>query len=122
MENERAKEKKQVWRNFMWAAMFLSILLFAVMGILLYMLIPDLKISPGTEKSLLLVASILSLAALFTWIFRYRPAFKIYRREYKVELEMVEKSRAFKVSLFLLIFLGFVIGWYLAHQAGFMPF
>jgi membrane protein YdbS with pleckstrin-like domain len=117
MENERAKEKKQVWRNFMWAAMFLLILLFAAMGILFYILL-----SHDTEKLLLLIVSILSLAALFTWIFRYRPAFKIYRREYKVELEMVEKSRAFKVSLFLLIFLGFVIGWYFAHQAGFTQF
>ena len=41
MENERPKEKKQVLRNFMWAAMFLLILCFAAMGILFYMLIPE---------------------------------------------------------------------------------
>ena len=51
MENKRAKEKKQVLRNFMWAAMLLLILLFAAMGILFYLLIPDLQISPGTENS-----------------------------------------------------------------------
>ena len=117
MENERTKEKKQVLRHFIWAAMFLLILLFADMGILLYILL-----SHDTEKLLLLIVSILSLAVLFAWMFGYRPAFKIYRREYKVELEMLEKSRAFKVFLFLLIFLGFVIGWYFAYQAGFTQF
>ena len=76
MENERIKKKKQVLRNFMWAAMFLLTLLFAAMGILFYMLIPDLQISPGTEKLLLLVASIFLLAALFIWVFWYRLALK----------------------------------------------
>ena len=117
MENGRAKEKKQVLRDFIRTAIFLMILLFAVLGILFYILL-----SHDTEKLLLLIVSILSLAALFTWMFGYRPAFKIYRRQYKVELEMLEKSRAFKVFLFLLIFLGFVIGWYFAHQAGFTQF
>ena len=46
METERAKEKKQVLRNFMWAAIFLNILLFAGVGILFYVLIPNLQISP----------------------------------------------------------------------------
>ena len=114
MENGRAKEKKQVSRDFIRTAIFLMILLFAVLGILFYMLF-----SHGTEKLLLLVVSILSLAALLTWIFWYRPAFKRYKKAYKAELEMLEKSRAFKVFLFLLIFLGFVIGWcfyYFRHQ------
>ena len=119
MENERAKQKKQALRNFGWTAIFLMILLFAAMGILFYMLIPDLKISPGTKKYLLLVVSMLSLAALLTWIFWYRPAFKRYKKAYKAELEMLEKSRVFNVFLFLLIFLGSVIGWcfyYFRHQ------
>ena len=124
MENERAKEKKQVLRNFMWAAMFLLILLFAAMGILFYMLIPDLQISPGTAKLLLLVASIFLLAALFIWIFWYRLALKEYKREYKEELEMFEeskisvflKSRAFKVLLFLMILLAAGIGWYIGDR------
>ena len=122
MENGRTKEKKQVLRNFMWAAIFLCSLLFAVMGILFYMRIPNLQISPispNTEKLLLFAASILSLAALFAWIFGYRPALKKYKREYKEELEKLEKSkmgiffsnRAFYLFLFLLIFLGAVIGW-----------
>ena len=98
MENEHAKAKKQVLRNFVWAAMFLLILLFAAMGILFYMLIPDLQISPGTEKLLLLVASIFLLAALFIWVFWYRLALKKYKGEYKKELEMFEKS---KISIFL---------------------
>ena len=72
MENERAKEKKQVLGNFMWATMFILILLFAALGILFYMLIPDLQISPGTEKLLLLAVPILLLAAFFAWIFWYR--------------------------------------------------
>ena len=108
----------------MWAAMFLLILLFAAIGILFYMLIPDLQISPGTEKLLLLVASILVLAALFTWVFWYRLAFKRYTKEYKEELEMFEKSkisiflksRAFKVLLFLMIFLAAGIGWYIGDR------
>ena len=124
MENERAKEKKQGLRNFMWAAMFLLILLFAAMGILFYMLIPDLQISPGTAKLLLLVASIFLLAALFIWIFWYRLALKEYKREYKEELEMFEeskisvflKSRAFKVLLFLMILLAAGIGWYIGDR------
>ena len=126
MENEPTTEKKQVLRNFIWAAIFLCSLLFAVMGILFYMLIPKLQIlpiSPNTKQLLLLAASILSLAALFTWIFRYRPAFKKYKREYKEELERLEKSkmgifcnRAFYVFLFLLILLGAVIGWYFGDR------
>ena len=119
MENERTKEKKQVLRNFVSATMFLSILLFAVMGILFYMLIPDLQISPNTKKLLLLVVSILSLTALFAWIFWYRLALKKYKREYKEELEKLENSkmgiflsnRVFYLFLFLLILLGAVIGW-----------
>ena len=117
METERAKEKKQVLRNFMWAAIFLNILLFAGVGILFYVLIPNLQISPispNTEKLLLLAVSILLLAGLFIWGFWYRLAFKRYKREYKEELEMFEKSkrgRAFKVLVFLLILLGVVIGW-----------
>ncbi len=127
MENERTTEKKQVLRNFIWATMFLSILLFAVMGILFYMLIPKLQIlpiSPNTKQLLLFAASFLSLAALFTWIFGYRPALKKYKREYKEELEKLEKSkmgiflsnRAFYVFLFLLILLGAVIGWYFGDR------
>ena len=122
MENERTKEKKQVLRNFISATMFLCSLLFAVIGILFYRLIPGLQISPispGTEKLLLLLVSMLLLAALFAWIFGYRPAFKKYKREYKEELEKLEKSkigiflsnRAFYVFLFLLILLSAVIGW-----------
>jgi cell division septal protein FtsQ len=116
IENERTKEKKQVLRNFMWATMFLSILLFAAMGILFYMLIPDLQISPNTEKLLLSVVSILSLAALFAWIFWYRLALKEYKREYKEELEKLEKSKmgiffSGRVLFFLLL-LSAVIGWY----------
>ena len=119
MENERAKEKKQVLGNFMWAAMFLLTLLFAAMGILFYMLIPDLQILPGTQKRLLLVASIFLLAALFIWVFWYRLALKKYRREWKEELEVFEKSkisiflnsRAFKVFLFLMILFAAGIGW-----------
>lgn len=124
MENERTTEKKQVLRNFMWAAMFLLILCFAAMGILFYMLIPDLQISPGTEKLLLFVASIFLLAALFTWVFWYRPALKKYKREYKEEIEMFEKSkisiflssRVFKVLLFLMILVAFGIGWYMGDR------
>ena len=116
MENEHAKEKKQVLRNFMWATVFLCSLLFAVMGILFYMLIPKLQISPispNTEKLLLFAASILSLTALFAWIFGYRPAFKKYKREYQEELEKLEKSN---VLLYLLILLGAVIGWYFGDR------
>ena len=122
MENELAKEKKQVFRNFMWATIFQLSLLFAALGILFYRLIPGLQISPispGTEKLLLLVVSILLIAALVAWIFGYRPALKKYKREYKEELEKLEKSkmgiffsnRAFYVFLFLLILLSAVIGW-----------
>ena len=122
MENGRAREKKQVLRNFMWAAIFLLILLFAAMGVLFYMLIPKLQISPispETEKLLLVVVSILGLAALLIWIFWYRLAFKKYKREYKEELRVFEKSkrgRAFKVLLFLLILLGAGIGWYFGDR------
>ena len=130
MENEHAKEKKQALRNFMWATLFLSILLFAALGILFYRLIPNLQISPispispNTEKLLLLVGSILSFAALLTWVFWYRLALKKYKREYKEELEKLEKSkmgilfsnRAFYVFLFLLILLGAVIGWYFGDR------
>ena len=127
MENEHAKEKKQVLRNFMWATMVLLILLFAAMGILFYMVIPNLKISPislGTEKLLLLLASIFLLAALFTWVFWYRLALKRYKREYTEELEKLEKSkmgiflssRAFYVFLFFMILLGAVIGWYFGDR------
>ena len=122
MENGRTREKKQVLRNFMWAAIFLLILLFAVMGVLFYMLIPKLQISPispEAEKLLLVVVSILGLAALLIWIFWYRLAFKKYKREYKEELRVFEKSkrgRAFKVLLFLLILLGAGIGWYFGDR------
>lgn len=124
MENERAEEKKQVLRNFMWAAMFLLTLLFAAMGILFYMLIPDLQILPGTEKLLLLVAAIFLLAALFIWVFWYRLALKKCKREYKEELGMFEKSkisiflnsRAFKVLLFLMILFAAGIGWYIGDR------
>lgn len=127
MENERAKEKKQVLRSFMWATMFLLILLFAAIGILFYVLIPNLQISPislGTEKPLLLVVSVLLLAALFTWIFWYRFALKKYKKEYKDELEKLEKSkigiffsgRAFIVLLFLIILLGAGIGWFFGDR------
>ena len=127
MENERTTEKKQVLRNFMWAAVFLLVLLFAVMGILFYILIPNLQISPispGTKQLLLFAASILSLTALFAWIFGYRPALKKYKREYKEELEKLEKSkmgiflsnRAFYVFLSLLILLGAGIGWYFGDR------
>ena len=127
MENERTTEKKQVLKNFIWATMFLWILLFAVMGILFYLLIPKLQISPispGTKQLLLFAASILSLAALFAWIFGYRLAFKKYKIEYKEELEMFEKSkisrflsgRAFKVLLFLMILLAAGIGWYFGDR------
>ena len=124
MENERAKEKKQVLRNFMWAVMFLLTLVFAAMGILFYMLIPDLKISPDTEKLLLLVASIFMLAAFFIWVFWYRPALKKYKGEYKEKLEVFErskisrflKSRAFKVLLFLMILLAAGLGWYIGDR------
>ena len=122
MENELAKEKKQVLRNFVWAAIFFWSLIFAAMGILFYMQLPNLQISPispGTEKLLLLIVSILLIAALFAWIFGYRPALKKYKREYKKELEKLEKSRmgiflssrAFYLFLFLLILLSAVIGW-----------
>ena len=114
MENERAKAKKRVLRNFMWATMVLLILCFAAMGILFYMLIPDLQISPASKKLLLLVASIFLLAALFIWVFWDRPALKKYKREYKEEIEIFEKSkisiflrsRAFKMLLFLMILLA----------------
>ncbi len=118
MENERTEEKKQVLRNFMWAAIFFWSLLFAAMGILFYMQLPNLQISPispGTEKLLLLSVSILGLAAFFAWVFWYRLAFKECKREYREELEKMENSkrgRVFKVLLFLLILLGGVIGWY----------
>ena len=126
MENEHAR-KKQVLRNFMWATMVLLILLFAAIGILFYMLIPNLQISPispGTQKLLLLVASIFLLAALFTWGFWYRLALKKYRKEYKEELEKLEKSkmriflnsRAFYVFLFLMLLLSAVIGWYFGDR------
>ena len=124
MENERAKEKKQVLRNFMWAAMFLLTLLFTAMGILFYTLIPDQQISPGTEKLLLLVASIFLLAALFVWVFWYRLALKKCKRECKEELKIFEKSkisifldsRAFIVLLFLIILLAVGIGWYIGDR------
>ncbi len=127
MENEHAKEKKQVLRNFMWAAVFLCSLLFAAIGILSYMRIPNLQILPislGTEKLLLLVVSILLIAALFTWVFWYKLALKKYRKEYKEELEKLEKSkmgifvssRAFYVFLFLMLLLSAVIGWYFGDR------
>lgn len=116
MENERAKEKKQVLRNFMWATIFLSILLFAATGILFYMLIPDLQISPGPEKLLLFLTSIFLLAALSAWVFWYRPTLKKYKKEYKEELEMLESSRMFKVLLFLMILLAAGIGWYVGDR------
>ena len=127
METERAKEKKQVLRNFRWAMVFQLTLLFAALGILFYMLIPKLQISPispNTEKLLLLAAAILWLAALFARVFWYRLALKKYKREYKEEVEKLEKSkiaiffrgRAFKVLLFLLILLGVVIGWRLGDM------
>ena len=124
MENKRAKEKKQVLRNFMWAAMLLLILLFVAMGILFYLLIPDLQISPGTEKHLLFVASIFLLAALFTWVFWYRLALKKYKTGYKEEIEIFEKSkisifldsRAFKVLLYLMILVAAGIGWYIGDR------
>ena len=127
MENEHAKEKKQVLRNFMWATMVLLILLFAAIGILFYMVIPNLQISPispGTQKLLLIVASIFLLAALSTWIFWYRLALGRYKGEYTEELEKLEKSRmgiflssrAFYVFLFLMILLGAVIGWYFGDR------
>ncbi|MCY3743261.1 MAG: hypothetical protein OXH00_19760 [Candidatus Poribacteria bacterium] len=127
MENEHGKERKQVLRNFMWATMFLLVLGFAALGILFYILIPNLQISPispGTEKLLLLAVSILLLIALFAWIFWYRPAVKQYKREYKEELEMFEKSkisrflsgRAFKVLLFLMILLAAGIGWFFGDR------
>ncbi len=121
MENERTEEKKQVLRNFMRASMFLLILLFSVIGILFYMLIPDLQISPGTEKLLLLSVSILGLAAFFAWIFWYRPARKRHTKEYKAELEKSKlaiflSSRAFYGLLFLMILLAIGIGWYIGHQ------
>lgn len=121
IENERAKEKKQVLRNFMRTSMFLLILLFSVLGILFYMLIPDLQISPGTEKSLLLIVSILSLTVLFVWIFWHRPALKRYTKEYREELEKSKISiffsgRAFKVCLFLMILLALGVGWYMGHH------
>lgn len=116
MENERAKEKKRVLRNFVWATIFLSILHFLALGILFYMLIPDLQISPGIEKLLWLVVSIFLLAAFFTWVFWYRPALKKYKREYKEELEMLESSRVFKVLLFFMIFLAAGIGWYIGDR------
>lgn len=122
MENERTTEKKQALRNFMWATMFLLILLFAALGILFYRLIPNLQISPispGTEKLLLVVVSVLGLAALLASVFWYRPALRRYKREYKEELEMFEKSkrgRAFKVLLFLLILLAAGIGWYFGDR------
>ena len=92
------------------------------MGVLFYMLIPKLQISPispEAEKLLLVVVSILGLAALLIWIFWYRLAFKKYKREYKEELRVFEKSkrgRAFKVLLFLLILLGAGIGWYFGDR------
>ena len=127
MENEHAKEKKQVLRNFMWATMVLLILVFAAMGILFYMVIPNLQISPispGTQKLLLIVASIFLLAALSTWVFWYRLALKKYKREYKEELEKLEtskmgiflSSRAFYVLLFFMILLSAVIGWYFGDR------
>ncbi|MYA69277.1 hypothetical protein F4009_15320 [Candidatus Poribacteria bacterium] len=122
MENERTTEKKQALRNFMWATMFLLILLFAALGILFYRLIPSLQISPispGTEKLLLVIVSVLGLAALLASVFWYRPALKRYKREYKEELEMFEKSkrgRAFKVLVFLLILLGAGIGWFFGDR------
>ena len=127
MEKERTKEKKQVLRNFMWATLFLWILLFAAIGILFYILIPNLQIlpiSPGTEKLLLLVVSILLLAALFPWAFWYRPALRKYKKEYKEELEVFEQSkiskflsgRAFKVLLFLIMLLAAGIGWYFGDR------
>ena len=121
IENERAKEKKHVWRNYIRATMFLVTLLFLVIGILFYMLIPDLQISPGTEKSLLLIVSILSLAALFAWIFWHRPARKRYTKEYKEELEKSKISiflngRAFRVCQFLMILLALGVGWYIGHH------
>lgn len=108
----------------MWAVIFLLVLGFAAMGILFYMLIPNLQISPispGTEKLLLVVVLILGLAALLTRIFWYGPALKKYKREYKEELQMFENSkrgRAFKVLVFLLILLGAGIGWYCSRIFG----
>ena len=127
METEHAKEKKQVLRNFMWAAIFLNILLFAGVGILFYVLIPNLQISPispDTEKLLLLAAAILWLAAFFAWVFWYRLALEKCKREYKEEVEKLEnskmgiffRSRAFKVLVFLMILLGAVIGWYFGDR------
>ena len=127
METERAKEKKQVLRNFMWAAIFLNILLFAGVGILFYVLIPNLQISPispNTEKLLLLAAAILWLAAFFAWVFWYRLALEKCKRKYKEEVEKLEnskmgiffRSRAFKVLVFLMILLGAVVGWYFGDR------
>ena len=127
MENELAKEKKQVLKNFMGATIFLGSLLFAALGILFYMQLPNLQISPispGTEKLLLFGVSILGLAALLTWVFWYRLALKRYKREYKEELKNLEKSkmgiflsnRVFYPFVFLLILLSAVIGWYFGDR------
>ena len=124
MENERAKEKKQVLRNFMWATMFILISLFTAIGILFYMLIPDLQISHGTEKLLLLAVPTLLLAAFFAWIFWHRSAFKKYTKEYEKEIEQSKKSkilifvnsRKFTVFILLMILLAMGIGWYIGHH------
>ena len=76
------------------------------------------------RKTLLLVASIFLLVALFTWVFWYRLALKKYKTGYKEEIEIFEKSkisifldsRAFKVLLYLMILVAAGIGWYIGDR------
>lgn len=120
MENEHSKQKK-IGRNFLWALVLLCTLLFTSLGILIYMLVPNTQFSPVTEKLLFSVVLIFLLVALFVWKFWYKDAFKKYVEEYmptnffNKEARMV-RHRIFILGLFLLIFLGIGIGWYLGYH------
>ena len=121
MENERSKEKKKIGKNFLWAAVLLFTLLFTSLGILFYLLVPGIQLSPVIEKLLLSVVLILLLIALFAWKFWYKDAFKKYVEEHVLtnffdkEAKMV-RHRTFILGLSLLIFLGIGIGWYFGHH------
>ncbi len=82
MKNELSKQKKKVGRIFWGAAVFLQTLLFTILGLLFYILAPNIQLSPVTENRLLLVVLIFLFVAVFAWKFWYKPALTKYDEEY----------------------------------------
>ena len=118
MKNQRDKDTRTVRKGFVSTAVSLWILLFTTLSLLLYMALPVGKISPGTEKLLLLAISILLIAAICIWKFRYKPASK-YLEEYKMEnkmLKMLFKPQTSLIVIVLIILIAFGISfWYFGH-------